>query len=164
MLLGKYYLILSCLDLSHLISSCLMYTTKCATCMGGDHLYVPKILFHVCGLSLFTPVFRANASVADTRQPDGGELEDCVVISLSNLYSARQWHDLACADNDVKQFICKTPTDGTQFFVSKDIRRRKNILTHITQCIYLLWLPRAGILLRFNHQQIPFITLKNKSK
>ncbi|XP_070532232.1 uncharacterized protein [Ptychodera flava] len=42
-------------------------------------------------------------------EPSGGALEDCTVIELQELYSVNHWHDVACAYNNVKQYICKMP-------------------------------------------------------
>ena len=40
-------------------------------------------------------------------QPDGATVEDCSMILLDNLYSTRTWHDIPCAFNQVKQYLCK---------------------------------------------------------
>ncbi len=60
---------------------------------------------------------RANTSTANTSQPDGGELEDCALIRLTSLSAINQWHDVPCALNDVKQYICKWPIreDGRKY-------------------------------------------------
>ncbi|XP_064595996.1 low-density lipoprotein receptor-related protein 2-like [Liolophura sinensis] len=42
-------------------------------------------------------------------QPNGGEQEDCGVIILGNIQSTAYWHDIACANDDVSQFICEKP-------------------------------------------------------
>ncbi|XP_070548208.1 uncharacterized protein [Ptychodera flava] len=42
-------------------------------------------------------------------QPSGGELEDCTKIELREVYSINHWHDVACAFNNINQYICKTP-------------------------------------------------------
>ncbi len=55
-------------------------------------------------------------------QPDGGALEDCGLIRLTSLSAINQWHDVPCALNDVKQYICKIPLqkgDGNRFVYSE---------------------------------------------
>ena len=50
--------------------------------------------------------FRADASISNSTQPDGGDLEDCTMVHIANLYSSTQWHDIPCAYK-AEEFICK---------------------------------------------------------
>ncbi len=71
---------------------------------------------------------RANTSTANTSQPDGGELEDCALIRLTSLSAINQWHDVPCALNDVKQYICKWPIG---------VDERKYKCAYILNCHFL---------------------------
>ncbi|XP_022098818.1 uncharacterized protein LOC110983669 isoform X2 [Acanthaster planci] len=42
-------------------------------------------------------------------QPDGGVLEDCSVILMSNMHSTQNWNDIPCSLPKARQFICKKP-------------------------------------------------------
>ena len=44
---------------------------------------------------------------ATLRQPDGAEVEDCAMITLESVHSTRSWHDIPCAYDKVRQFLCK---------------------------------------------------------
>ena len=54
------------------------------------------------------------------RQPDGGQLESCVLIDLANVHSTNHWHDVPCvSDNDARQFICMKPSIGVSSIAVK---------------------------------------------
>ena len=42
------------------------------------------------------------------RQPDGGKSEECAMIRLDSLHTLNTWHDIPCAFNEVRQYLCKT--------------------------------------------------------
>ncbi|XP_071950772.1 uncharacterized protein [Antedon mediterranea] len=44
------------------------------------------------------------------RQPLGGSLEECTVISMLTLHSVNQWFEVACEYPSTNQFICKKET------------------------------------------------------
>ncbi|XP_072021058.1 uncharacterized protein [Amphiura filiformis] len=47
------------------------------------------------------------------RQPDGGRLESCVLIDLTDVHSTNHWHDVPCiSDNEANQYICMKPQSG----------------------------------------------------
>ena len=83
---------------------------------------------------------RANTSSADTSQPDGGELEDCALIRLATLSAINQWHDVPCALNDVKQFICKQSVQneiGDVHIIPLLVLQRCNLCSSYALTVYV---------------------------
>ncbi|XP_077864669.1 LOW QUALITY PROTEIN: uncharacterized protein LOC102803184 [Saccoglossus kowalevskii] len=56
----------------------------------------------------YTDWAEANERSGEEKQPDGGIFEDCGLYRLSNIHSTNHWHDVACAYDYVRQYICKT--------------------------------------------------------
>lgn len=67
-------------------------------------------------MQLFSPlIFLTFPSQGNwkMRQPNGGSMEECSLIELTNLHSTNHWHDVPCASTDTSQFICKKPAQTT---------------------------------------------------
>ncbi|KAJ8026546.1 hypothetical protein HOLleu_31406 [Holothuria leucospilota] len=57
------------------------------------------------------------------RQPNGGTMEECSLIDLTNLHSTNHWHDVPCASTDTSQYICEKPAEriGTNVWQKETI-------------------------------------------
>ncbi len=63
-------------------------------------LHIVSIVNRIVDLT-FTKIYRENDI-----QPDGGKLEACTLIQLSNVHSTDHWHDVPCASRETSQYIC----------------------------------------------------------
>ena len=50
-----------------------------------------------------------SSTYDNIRQPDGAIAEGCAMIRLDSMHSTNNWHDIPCAFNQVKQYLCETP-------------------------------------------------------
>ncbi|XP_077983118.1 uncharacterized protein LOC144437958 [Glandiceps talaboti] len=59
------------------------------------------------------PMSYSDWAISETadefNQPDGSTFEQCTAIQLTNVHNSNHWHDITCALNRVRQFICKQP-------------------------------------------------------
>ncbi|XP_071488359.1 uncharacterized protein [Diadema antillarum] len=55
----------------------------------------------------------------DMSQPNGGEQEDCTMIYQQSLLSSANWHDIACASLQARQYICKQGAKGELVWVAR---------------------------------------------
>ena len=49
-----------------------------------------------------------SSGYTNVHQPDGADVEDCVMIRLDSIHDTRSWHDIPCAYDKVQQFLCET--------------------------------------------------------
>lgn len=57
--------------------------------------------------SAWSPSSGFSSESANIRQPDGAEVEDCGMILLDSIHSTDSWHDIPCAYDQVKQYLCE---------------------------------------------------------
>ncbi|PIK48327.1 hypothetical protein BSL78_14811 [Apostichopus japonicus] len=56
------------------------------------------------------------------RQPNGGNMEECSLIELTNLHSTNHWHDVPCASTDTSQYICEKPAQISELQAKKTVK------------------------------------------